>query len=56
MEGKRQVIYWKDCWVKVYKKGERVIQEEYGKCDGYATVIDGLEIVLSGRQGVIKET
>ena len=42
--------------MKVYKKGEAVVEKEYGKCSGSAIVPDELEVLLSVRGGLIKET
>lgn len=54
VEGSGQVVHWKDCWIKVYEKGSKPLQEEYSKCSGHGTVPGTLEVLFSGAGGKIK--
>ena len=56
VEGKGQKVYWRNCWVKVYEKGQSEPREQYDKCDGWAIVLGDIEVTFGGQGGSIKET
>lgn len=56
VEGKGQRVYWRNCWLKVYRKGQsEPIEEHPERCDGQGTVSADLEIAFSGSGGIIKQ-
>lgn len=56
VEGNGQKVYWRNCWVKVYNKGQSEPREQYDKCDGWAIVLADTEVTFGGQGGTIKET
>lgn len=55
IEGKGQKVYWKNCWIKVYHKGEPKSTEEYNKCDGWVIILADIEVIFDGQGGSILE-
>ncbi|RSL94127.1 hypothetical protein CEP52_012845 [Fusarium oligoseptatum] len=54
-EGKGQRVYWRNCIVKVYRKGEPDPTEEHGRCNGWTTLPGSVEVTFGGQGGSIKE-
>lgn len=53
--GSNQTIYWKNCFVWVYKSSDRNVQvDKNGTCDGKGTVQKGTDIFLGGKGGKVK--
>ncbi|KAL6695134.1 hypothetical protein J3F84DRAFT_376191 [Trichoderma pleuroticola] len=53
--GKGQTVYWRNCTVKVYEKGQSKPKEQYKTCDGCAIVLGDIEVTFSGQGGIILE-
>ena len=54
VEGKGQKVYWQNCWIKIYDKGEADPKEEIEVCSGWATVPGDVEVGFSGPDGCVK--
>jgi len=54
VEGRGQTVYWQNCWVKVYDKGEPEPKEHHEKCSGQGTVPGTIEVVFGSQGGKIK--
>lgn len=49
-------MYWQNCSVKVYEKGQSEPKHEFGRCDGCATVPAEIELTFWGEGGKIKKS
>ncbi|KAH6721036.1 hypothetical protein BKA61DRAFT_665796 [Leptodontidium sp. MPI-SDFR-AT-0119] len=56
VEGSGQMVYWRDCFILVYKTGhtDKPV-EEHSKCDGEGLVQKGISLWFGGRNGQVKE-
>ncbi|KAL2138254.1 hypothetical protein VTI28DRAFT_7182 [Corynascus sepedonium] len=56
VEGKGQKVYWRDCWINVYEKGQSTPKKDIPKCSGWTTVSADVELEFGGQGGIIKVT
>lgn len=56
VEAKGQRVFWKDCWFKIYPKGQPKPIEEHKTCSGWALLTGDIEVQFSEGGGKIKET
>ncbi|KAL7783402.1 hypothetical protein V8C37DRAFT_397283 [Trichoderma ceciliae] len=55
VEGRGQKVYWQNCWIKVYDKGQTESRQLIDKCDGWAVVLGDTNVLFGGQGGSVKE-
>jgi len=56
VEGSGQMVYWRDCFIRVYKAGDRENPtERHSTCDGEGLVQKGINLWFGGKNGQVKE-
>ncbi|KAF3060435.1 hypothetical protein CFAM422_011325, partial [Trichoderma lentiforme] len=55
IEGRGQKVYWQNCWIKVYDKGETEPRQLVERCNGWAEVSRDINVQFGGKGGNIKE-
>ncbi|KAL7940740.1 hypothetical protein V8C42DRAFT_336645 [Trichoderma barbatum] len=57
IKGRGQKVYWQNCWIKVYDKGQTEQPREwYDVCDGWVILLDDRDVGFGGEGGNIRET
>jgi len=56
IEGSGQMVYWRDCFIRVYKAGNtEKPTATYDTCNGQGTVQKGTSLLFLGKNGKVKE-
>ncbi|KAK5990494.1 hypothetical protein PT974_08762 [Cladobotryum mycophilum] len=56
IEGSGQGVYWRKCYVLIFKTGEtKTPMESHAVCDGQGVIPEGLDVFFGGPNGKVKE-